>query len=59
MQLQRVAARAPGDRTKTRVKAAMVGAAALLPKPIGMKLLEQVYLPTRFKRLASRVMRAQ
>ena len=58
IRLQKTAANAKSDRTKTRLKAGLVGAAAMLPKAIGMRVLEQVYLPTRLKRFASQIVRS-
>ncbi len=56
-ELQRAAAHMQMDRAKTQTKAAMLSAAALLPRPLGRAAIEQIYLPTRFKRFASRLLR--
>jgi hypothetical protein len=44
------------DRRKTKAKAAILGAAALLPKPAAKKIIDSIYLPNRLKTAGSRVL---
>lgn len=43
------------DGPKARTKAALLSCAVLLPRFAGMKVMEQIYLPSPLKRVASRV----
>ncbi len=45
------------DRRKTRIKARLLRIAAALPRPLGKVIINKIYLPTRSKRLLSRLVR--
>jgi glycosyltransferase involved in cell wall biosynthesis len=57
-QLNRAAGNvATSDRTKTRLKAAILSSGSLLPRPLRNRLLEAIYLPGGPKRLLSNAIR--
>ena len=55
--LQAAAGNVRADRLKLRLKAAAIGCASLLPPPLDRAVFEQVYLPTKLKRLLSGLVR--
>lgn len=42
------------DRSKTRVKATLLAAATMMPRMMGQRIIDAIYLPNAAKRLASR-----